>query len=182
MFIRSLSLWSRRVLTTLALSAFAAPVALACPPEEGDAMSTGILVARAEPGYGTPSGTEAEVTPSRSHLTLVGSAIALGVDKRTPVDEGDTFDADVGALYAWVKVRNLGEDTTITMVWKKDGKQRLAVSLPVGHSYGWKTWSKKKIGAKDAGVWTVEVLDAEGLLVGSVGFEVKGAGTEVGAL
>jgi hypothetical protein len=181
MILRSLSFLSRRVLTAFALAGLAAPVALACPPETGDAMSTGILVARAEPGYGTPSGTEADVTPSRSHLTLVGAAIAKGVERRDPIDEGDSFDPAVGALYAWVKVRNLGEDTTITMVWKRDGKTKLAVSLPVGHSYGWKTWSKKRIAPREVGLWTVEVLDAEGLLVGSVGFEVAGAGTQVGA-
>jgi hypothetical protein len=177
MIIRSLSQFSRRFLTTLALGAFTFPaVALACPTPEVAAAGAQLALAAA------PSGLEASVIPSKSHMTLVGAAIATDVEGRTPIGEGDSFDSSVGSLYAWVRVRNLGEDSTITMVWKKDGKDRLSVLLPVGHSYGWKTWSQKRISARDAGVWTVEVYDAEGLLVGSTGFEVSTGGNSVGSL
>ena len=99
--------------------------------------------------------------------------IAPNVAEREPVGAGAEFDASVGAVYAWVQVKNLGEATTISMVWKKNGKTRLTVELPVGRSYGWKTWSKKGIGAKDVGAWTVEVLDGDGALVETLAFNVK---------
>ncbi len=108
-----------------------------------------------------------------SALSLVDRAIAPNVAEREPVGAGAEFDASVGAVYAWVQVKNLGEATTISMVWKKNGKTRLTVELPVGRSYGWKTWSKKGIGAKDAGAWTVEVLDGDGALVETLAFNVK---------
>lgn len=174
MIIRSLSRFARRFLTTITLSTLTFPaVALACPPDD-------IATAASQIALSFPSGLEASVIPSKSHLTLVDAAVARDVLRRTPIDEGDSFDPSIEALYAWVRVRNLGEDTAITMVWKKSGEEKLSVTLPVGHSYGWRTWSKKRIRARDAGVWTVEVYDAEGILVGSTGFEIASPVDTVG--
>lgn len=113
-------------------------------------------------------------TQPSTALKVVDRAIAPNVAERAPIGVGTEFDASVGAVYAWVQVKNLGEATTVSMVWKKNGKTRLTVELPVGHSYGWKTWSKKGISAKDTGAWTVEVLDANGALVETLAFNVKG--------
>ena len=73
----------------------------------------------------------------------------------------------------------MGDASTITMVWKKEGQTKLSVTLPVGHSWGWKTWSKKGIGAKDAGHWTVDVLDANEQLLETLSFNVDAGAAEV---
>lgn len=124
----------------------------------------------------------AAVSAPAAHLplTVLDGALAKAVEKRQPIDVGTSFEAGSGGLYAWVKVKNPGADTTITMVWKKDGATKLRASLPVGHSYvGWKTWSKRNIGKKDAGAWTVDVLDADGNTLQTLAFTVGGAGSDV---
>jgi hypothetical protein len=78
-------------------------------------------------------------------------------------------------------VKNLGEASTITMIWKKNGKTKLSVTLPVGRSYGWKTWSKKGIGKNDAGVWTVEVTDTNGTVLQTLSATVTAAAGDVSA-
>ena len=159
---RSLSLFTRRFLTALALGSVAVPAStLAASPD--------------------PVVAPAVAAPAKKAPVVTAQAIAIGVDKRNPIGEGSAFDTKVGALYAWVKVKNLGEPTTITMVWKKEGKKKLSATLPVGHAWGWKTWSKKGIAAKDAGAWTVEVLSADGQLLQTLAFDVAGNGSEVGS-
>jgi len=128
----------------------------------------------------SPAPVVTPAAPAATALALVDAVIATSVDARKPVGAAATFDGSSGALFAYVKVKNLGTPTTITMVWKKEGKKRLAVALQVGHSIGWATWSKKGIGPKDTGHWTVDVLDADGVLVDTLAFTVSGA-TSVGS-
>ncbi|MEL6178558.1 MAG: DUF2914 domain-containing protein [Myxococcota bacterium] len=113
-----------------------------------------------------------KLPPSR--LTVVDSTIALDVIKRTPLGSGDTFSPEDEVLWAWVRVKNSGEHKrTITMVWKHEGKVRSNVTLDVGVSSGWRTWSKKSITKRDQGFWTVEVLSPEGELLDTLKFEVE---------
>jgi len=159
---RSIALFTRRFLTAVALGSVGVPAA--------------VLAADPAPAVAAPA---APAAPAATSLAVTGKAVAIGVDKRQPQGAGQAFDPSVGALYAWVKVKNLGDASTITMVWKREGKKKLSVTLPVGRSYGWHTWSKKGIGDKDVGAWTVDVLDPSGALLDTLAFEVK-AGAEVG--
>jgi|GEM_PF-6923042 len=161
MFVRTLSAFSRRFFTTIVVGSIAVPtIALASPDS---VPTTPVATSIASQLAGNPA------------VTLGAHAIAPSIVERSPVAAAGEFDASVGALYAWVQVKNLGAETTISMVWKKDGKTRLTVELPVGHSSAWKTWSKKGISVKDAGAWTVEVLDADGTLVETLAFNVRGS-------
>lgn len=162
MFVRTLKTFSRYFLSTVVIGSVAVPtVALASP----EALPVAPALAQVAP----------LVAATTAAVSVTAQAIAPSVVERNPVAAGGGFDASVGALYAWVQVKNLGAETTISMVWKKDGKTRLTVELPVGHSRGWKTWSKKGISAKDGGAWTVEVHDADGALVQTLAFNVAGA-------
>lgn len=154
---KSFAQFARRFATALVLGSLAPTAALALEPAP---------VAKA-------------VAPAQSALVLVDAQLATSIEARNPIGAAEAFDTSVGAVYGWVKIKNLGEATTITMVWKKEGKKRLAVELPVGRSTAWQTWSKKGIGPKEAGSWSLEVLDADGILVGAREFNVKG-GTDVG--
>ncbi|MCC6624799.1 MAG: DUF2914 domain-containing protein [Deltaproteobacteria bacterium] len=155
---RTQSTFARRFFTALAL---------------GSLSFAGIAQA-ASPG---PAAAEVKKAPK---VEVVASAIALGVEGRNPVGAGEVFDGPVDGLYAWVKVKNPGEATTITMVWKLEGKKKLAVTLPVGHAWGWKTWSKKGASVKEGGSWTVEVLDADGALLDTLAFRVNIQAPSVG--
>ena len=162
---RSLSLVTRRLVLAAFVSTAAMPaVALAAGP--GPAPAAAVA--------GAPAALPAP-------LAVTAGKLAPAVEAREPIGAAAEFDTSVGALYAWVKVKNLGEASTITMVWKKNGKTKLAVTLPVGHSYGWKTWSKKGIGKNDAGLWTVDVQDANGAVLQTLSVKVTAAAGDVSA-
>ncbi|MFO0744530.1 MAG: DUF2914 domain-containing protein [Myxococcota bacterium] len=165
MIVRTLSKLTRRLFIALAVGSAAAPaIALAASP-----APTAVAAVL--------SGATQAALPAQK---VVAGAIALGIDKREAVGQAGAFQPSVGAVYAWVKVRNMApEATTITMVWKKDGHKKLSVTLPVGHSWGWKTWSKKGITEKDIGHWTVEVLDAKEQLLDTLAFDVDASAAPV---
>jgi hypothetical protein len=108
-------------------------------------------------------------------IGVVASAMAIGVDKRIPLGVGTSFSSDVEKIWAFIKVKNKNAPTKLRMVWKRDGKQRMAVDLRVGKSKGWRTWSYKRMGRRDAGQWTVDVLTQDGTKLHSMAFEVTPA-------
>ena len=105
-------------------------------------------------------------------LEIVDSALATTVEDRVPLGVATTFTDDVGYIWAWTKVKNRVALTHITHVWKRDGKVRARVGLRVGKSPGWRTWSKKRISAKDVGAWEVEVLADDGTLLDTLTFDI----------
>ena len=127
--------------------------------------------------------TEAKPGTLNSHevegkLGVIASAMALGVDKRTPLGVGSKFSTDSEKIWAFIKVKNKTAPTKLRMVWKRQGKQRMAIDLRVGKSSGWRTWSYKRIGKRDAGKWTVEVFTQEGEKIHTMAFEVQEASVQ----
>ena len=108
-----------------------------------------------------------------SELEIVDDAIATGVVKREPVGVSAHFGDDAGVLWAWVQVRNLKAPSQVTMVWRHEGEVRSRVTLDVGVSPRWRTWSRKSVGAKDHGEWTVEVLSPDGETLRTLKFELS---------
>jgi hypothetical protein len=99
--------------------------------------------------------------------------VARSVKKRLPRDISKTFGADSGVLWAWVKVKNRAAPSKVTMVWRREGKVRSTVTLDVGVSSGWRTWSRKSIGPSDTGPWTVDVLTPDGKSIHRMKFQVE---------
>jgi hypothetical protein len=107
---------------------------------------------------------------------VIASAVATGLDKRTPVGISDQFTTDTDKIWAFIKVKNRDEPTMVTMIWKKAGKKVWSYDLRVGKSYGWRTWSRKSVTERDLGKWSVEVLDADGQLLHTMHFSIVAAG------
>lgn len=167
MIVRTLSTFARRITTALVIGAAAVSVpAIALASAPTPAPTAAVKAAPADVAKVAADGKPLALKVTRH-------AIAQAVEDRAPVGTVERVQPGAGALYAWVTVKNLGAATTITMVWKKDGKERLAVTLPVGHAWGWKTWSKKGIGDNDAGHWTVDVKDEGGAVLETLAFEVE---------
>lgn len=81
------------------------------------------------------------------------------VEQSNPVAGADQL-AQASSVTYWVAVKNAKEATTITLVWKLDGKEAGRQSLEVGTSPSWKTWgAHARLGAKSI---EVDVLDASG--------------------
>ncbi len=103
---------------------------------------------------------------------LVALAVATGLDDRQPTGTADSFGLAAGTLTGWAEVRNTDAETAVTMVWSKDGKEKARTEVKVGVSPGWRTWTRKRLGKRDAGDWQLEVLDAEGASLGKLEFAV----------
>lgn len=95
--------------------------------------------------------------------------IAAGVEDREPVGAAEAFAADVGQVYAWMRVTGAA-DQAIEVVWTH-GPHVSTVPLEIGGS-PWRTWSSKTVPPEWTGEWTVEVRDAEGAVLASASFTV----------
>lgn len=112
---------------------------------------------------------------AQSNVQLIDSAFALGIKGRDPSHTQATFDADVGQVWAWIRVANpSAQPTHVTLVWRHGQTERARVQLEVGaHAKGWRTWSSKRIMAHEVGAWSVDVLDAHGEHVKTLSFTVQ---------
>lgn len=122
---------------------------------------------------GAPGLQAAPVAASFAGPRVLELKACEGVEGREPVGCGERFTAQEDRVWVWTSVANQGEPTTVEMVWKKDGQERQRMSLEVGRSPGWRTWGYHTMRRGDVGAWTVEVLDAQGALLGATSFEVE---------
>ncbi len=114
---------------------------------------------------------------SDGELAIVEGVFATGVEDRLPTGVASHFGQDVGKVWAWVRVKNSGAPTQIQMVWKHDGKVRSRMTLDVGTSSGWRTWSRKAIKARDVGRWTVEIQGPAGEVLDVMTFDISAGDT-----
>ena len=114
---------------------------------------------------------EQEVPSAPSTLRIIEGELAHGVSNRQPIGGSDSF--EVGdKVWAWVSVANTGDKAPITMVWRRDGVVRSRMTLDVGKSPRWRTWSRLKLRSYDVGTWTVDILDSSDNLLDVLRFDV----------
>lgn len=107
--------------------------------------------------------TTAEQTPA------VEAQLATAVVERMPEGSGETFPAEVGEVYAWMRVTG-AEGATRHHVWIH-GEDEWSVPLMIGGS-PWRTWSSKRIPPEWTGEWRVEIRDDTGNLLEALSFTV----------
>ena len=122
---------------------------------------------------GAPELQAAPVAASFAGPRVLELQACEGLEGRAPMGCGERFTAQEDRVWVWTSVANPGEPTTVSMVWKKDGQERQRMSLEVGRSPAWRTWGYHTMRRGDVGAWTVEVLDAQGALLGATSFEVE---------
>lgn len=126
----------------------------------------------------TPPALE-RVAAGAPTLKLLDQTAARGIESREPVEPAVRFPADVGEVVALVNIANSGAPTQIQQRWTLGGKVRFLAKLNIGKAVGWRTWSRHRMGSKDAGTWTVETLSPEGVVLGTLTFDVDSSGTSV---
>lgn len=114
---------------------------------------------------------EDEKETSKYGLT-VEMKFGTGVEDREVVGEADEFSPDVGRVYCWTVVKGAEEETTVTHVWYLEGKKKSEVELPVKFRRH-RTWSYKTVTPEMTGEWSVDVLDADGVVLESASFTIK---------
>ena len=109
--------------------------------------------------------------PSKADEGLVIRDFVLtrGIAEREPTDTVDSFDVSDSQGYIFVRIANDGLPTGVTAVWRYGDTVHAAIDLDVGTSPGWRTWSSANL---KAGLWTVELVDAEGIVLAQRSFSV----------
>lgn len=112
------------------------------------------------------------VLPAASLAVEVAEGvITTAVVERAPVDVLESYPAEAGTLFCYTRIAGAVDETSVTHVWIKDGREMGRVALPV-RSSSWRTWSSKKILPGWSGSWQVDVLDAEGNLLTTLPFRL----------
>ena len=145
----------------------AAPEAIAVEPPPAAALAEGDTL-----------GEDIDHGDARAELLVAEATLARGVAGRQPIGRTQRFEVGEKA-WAWVTMNNQGDATKITMLWRREGQVRSRMTLEVGQSPRWRTWSRHTLRPSDVGQWTVEVRDHDGDLIETLGFEVIPQANEV---
>lgn len=114
-----------------------------------------------------------QAPPVADRVRVADIKICRAIEKRQPihiVSADYPADSYVGKLYCWTKIFNAYEPSHVTHVWYWNNTKRAEVSLPIGTSTGWRTWSSKIIQPHERGEWLVEVLDENKKLLQAIKF------------
>ena len=109
--------------------------------------------------------------PALAGTTVVRKAFGTGVTDREPVGVAETFPADVGKVYFFNQLTDIGDPTTVHHVWLFNGQEMANVTLNVKGT-SWRTWSSKNVMPYLLGEWKVEIRDAGGKVLDSATFTV----------
>jgi hypothetical protein len=131
-------------------------------------------IEKVEPSDPAPADPSAPAKGEAMHeLTITDAALTPEIADRIPTERKTrwTIGADTKVI-AWFEVKNSGDKVPLTLVWKKNGKEAWRFDTEVGKGKNWRTWAEKKIGKKDAGQWTVELVDEGGFAYQTLAYEV----------
>ena len=131
------------------------------------------IEAKAEPeAKVAPSGDAAEALVPE--LTVTDAAVTDAIVDRMPSTRKRAWKIGEDArLIGWFEFKNPGKGVDLELVWKKNGNVNWRFPTNVGSGKNWRTWAEKRITKKDAGDWTVEVVDANGHVYHSVAYTVE---------
>jgi len=107
-------------------------------------------------------------------MIVADAAVTDAVVDRMPATRKTTWKIGEDAkLIGWFEFKNPTSAIDVELVWKKNGVENWRFPTSVGVGKNWRTWAEKRIGKKDAGRWTVEVVDANGHVYETVSYDVE---------
>jgi len=115
-----------------------------------------------------------EVTAVAPDLEVVDSAVTPAVEDRLPTERRTTWKIGVDTrLIGWFELKNPSSAVDLELVWRKDGKENWRFPTNIGTGKNWRTWAEKRIGKRDAGAWTVELVDSNGYVYSKLSYTVE---------
>lgn len=94
------------------------------------------------------------------------------VSDREPVHLSETFNVDIGTVYSFLEAEQIEEDTTVSFVWYHENREMARITLPLQKGPRWRTFSSKKLGGL-TGNWKVELVEASGIVLNTISFQVQ---------
>jgi hypothetical protein len=117
----------------------------------------------------TVSGLAAPTAAAADSLLVRDFVLTHGIAQREPTDNIQSFTVQNSKVFAFARIGNHGEPTTVNFVWHYGGERHAEVPLGVGTSSGWRTWSSAQLRPGD---WSVQLVDADGLVLSEKTFTV----------
>ena len=105
------------------------------------------------------------------HENISNAEFALEVKDRTPLNIIKELDNSFGKIYFFTNIRNL-QGQRVTHRWIYNNKVMADVVFDVGGPR-WRVWSSKNLWPTWIGVWSVEVLSADGEVLYQKEFNYK---------
>lgn len=99
------------------------------------------------------------------------AAICPRIVNRHPVEQGVRYSPTVGKIYCFSRISNIESATQIQHVWYFGNTERARVALAVNPP-SWRTYSSKRILATETGRWRVDILDHDGNVLKTLGFDI----------
>jgi Protein of unknown function (DUF2914) len=119
--------------------------------------------------WDSPAGSQDKPGPA---VTVEEGVIATGVEKLIPVAPGRTFDANIGRLYCFTRIKTNRADAVIKHLWFHGDIMVMEVSLPIKSS-NWRTYSTKTILPSATGHWRVDVTSDDGTILKRLNFTIQ---------
>ncbi len=107
---------------------------------------------------------------SEHSLQVIEFTLARGVAEREPTDVTDSFKRDDGRAYAYARIGNNAEPTTLFFVWRRGEKVHAVYTSTIGTSKRWRVWSYVSL---QPGPWKVELVTQSGKIIGERSFYVE---------
>jgi hypothetical protein len=98
--------------------------------------------------------------------------VCESISDKEPVGIKDTFSGPIEKVYCFLEAGQIEQVTTVTFVWYFEGEEMARVALPLEKGYRWRTYASKKISGLK-GNWTVDLLEASGIVLNTVNFQVQ---------
>jgi hypothetical protein len=113
--------------------------------------------------------TRPPAAAAESPVSVDSIVFARSVESREPVGAATEFDSSVARVFCWTRLSAKAPPASVTHVWYKAERKLLEVPLTATYSSG-RYWSVKNVSTGD---WRVEVVGANGEVLGSGSFKVK---------
>jgi hypothetical protein len=95
--------------------------------------------------------------------------LTRGMIEREPADPVDGFSSADRRGFAFARVKNPGEPTSVAFVWTRDNHHHATIHTNIGTSSAWRTWSSVNL---QPGLWNVQVVSEAGQVLGQKSFRV----------
>ena len=92
--------------------------------------------------------------------------LSHGIEGREPISNTESFRVQDGKAFAFARIHNTGNPTTMTFVWNHGERHHATVPVTIGTSPGWRTVKLRP------GDWHVKLVDGTGEVLLEKAFSV----------
>jgi hypothetical protein len=130
----------------------------------------------AKPASAPKAAASAPMAPASAPMEGAAHAdvqVGTGVENHAIVGGADHFSIAAGTkLWAWAQLSGMTPDSSVTVVWKREGTEVSRTELNV-KSARYRTQAYRTFTPQNGGKWTVSFVGADGAELGSAAFSVE---------